>query len=130
MAKSTTKSIKWHRNKIDEKRREYIRKRDSDWKGWAICISCGVYRDVQELQAGHYYSRIHDFTTGLGLSEENVNLQCIPCNNYKRGNIQGYSTGLTRKYGDGILEKLEEAKKTPKRYKMEEFEFLIEKNSL
>ena len=113
--------------KIDEKRREYIKKRDSDWREYGSCISCGVTRSSIELQAGHYYSRIHDFTTALGDVRENVNLQCVPCNNYKRGNPQGYATGLIKKYGHDILDKLAEAKKTPKRYKIKELEALIEK---
>jgi len=124
------KSPKWHRNRIDKLRREYVRKRDQDWRSYGSCISCGVVRTIGELQIGHYYSRVHDFTTALGDCELNVQIQCVPCNNYKRGNAQGYALGLKRKYGEGILEKLEEAKKTPKRYSIKDYEELIEKYSL
>lgn len=112
---------------IDKYRREYVKKRDQDWREKAFCISCEVYRPVGELQAGHYYSRIHDFTTGLGACEENVHLQCVPCNHYKRGNPQGFGHGLVQNYGVSILSKLEEAKKTPKKWKMKELVELLEK---
>lgn len=115
--------------KIDEKRREYIKKRDLDWREKANCISCGAYFAKENLQIGHYYSRRHDWTTTLGQNEFNTNLQCVTCNSYKRGNIQGYATGLIQKYGDDILGTLAEAKKTPKRYKIKELEALIEKYS-
>ena len=111
---------------IDKYRREYVKKRDQDWKGYVQCISCGVVRGVGELQSGHYYSRTHDFTTALGGCDENVNLQCVPCNNYKRGNPHGYATGLGRKYGKDILEKLAEAKKNPKKWKVSELNNLLE----
>lgn len=121
------KTSKWYRNKIDKLRREYVKQKNQDWKGWGNCISCMVYRPVEELQVGHYYSRIHDWTTDLGLCEENTQLQCVPCNNYKRGNPQGYGMGLVRKGGVELLQKLEEAKKTPKRYTIADYEKLLEK---
>ena len=120
------KDAKWFRNKIDEARRNYVKQRDKDWREKGHCISCGVYREINELQIGHYYSRIHDYTTALGLREENVQLQCVPCNNYKRGNLQSYANGLVRKYGVQILERLEQAKKTPKKYKVAELQALLE----
>lgn len=95
---------------------EYTKKKQQDWRGYGTCISCSVYRPIEELQAGHFYSRVSDFTTGLLVCEENVNVQCVPDNYYKRGNPQGYAVGLVRKYGVDILGKLEKAKKTPKRY--------------
>jgi len=112
---------------IDKSRREYVQKRDQDWREKAFCISCGAYRPVEELQVGHYFSRVHDFSTELGGCKENTNLQCVPCNHYKRGNIQGYALGLVRKYGKVSLEELEEAKKTKKRWTIKELESLLEK---
>lgn len=103
-----------------------MRKRDSDWKGWAICISCGAYRPVEELQVGHYYKRQHDYTTLLLTEWRNVNLQCVPCNGIKRGNPIGYAMGLQRKYGKKILFELEKDYKTPRYWKYTELEKIIE----
>ena len=39
--------------------------------------------------------------------EKNVNGQCIYCNMHLKGNIQGYTDGLLKKYGKEILQHLE-----------------------
>lgn len=131
MAKSTTKSTKQYRNKIDSLRREYIRKRDLDFRGGANCISCGKYKYLEHLQVGHFYVRNHDFTTELGMDERNVNLQCDLCNgnmfNRKVMVEKGYNLGMEAKYGHGVLQELEEKYKTKKYYRIADYEALIEK---
>ena len=123
MQKSKEKrSLRKLKESISKLRAEITKKTQKDWKDYGVCISCSVYRPIGELQSGHFYSRIHDYTTALLTREENLNLQCVPCNYYKRGNAQGYASGLVRKYGVAILGLLEEAKKTSKRYKYSELE--------
>ena len=39
--------------------------------------------------------------------EKNVNGQCIYCNMFLAGNIQGYQIGLNKKYGEEVLQHLE-----------------------
>lgn len=39
--------------------------------------------------------------------EVNVNAQCIQCNRFAEGNIQGYRLGLIEKVGDKNVEMLE-----------------------
>ena len=39
--------------------------------------------------------------------EKNVNGQCIYCNMFLAGNIQGYQIGLIKKYGKEVLQHLE-----------------------
>lgn len=39
--------------------------------------------------------------------EKNCNAQCRSCNRFDEGNIIGYIRGLTKKYGQGIIEDLE-----------------------
>ena len=110
--------------KIDTVRKEYVRKRDYDWRGYGKCISCEAVGDF--MDSGHYYSRRHDWTTELGGDERNVNLQCVPCNHYKRGNSQGYALGLTRKHGEGILEELQRKYRTPKYWGLKALQTLLE----
>lgn len=109
--------------RIDEARRQYIRKRDYNFQGYAKCISCSVVSN--NLQVGHYYSRVHDFTTELGGDERTVNLQCSPCNELRRGNPREYAIGLIAKYGKDILNELDKKKKTSKYWKMKELEELL-----
>ena len=90
----------------------FIRLRDSNEHGIGQCISCGKFITVwrenvkfdQKAHAGHYYSK--GASKSLYFDEKNVNLQCCECNSFKEGNKQGYARGLTRKYGDGILDLL------------------------
>lgn len=108
---------------IDEARREYVRARDYPHNGFAKCISCNTFSD--NLQAGHYHSRTHDFTTELGGDERNVNLQCPMCNGPKRGNPRAYAVGLIHKYGRIIIEELEEKRRISKYWKIKELEELL-----
>lgn len=112
--------------KIDIARREYVRKRDTNHEGYAECISCNVYRPVEEMDAGHYYRRGHDWSTKLGDDFRNVNLQCVPCNSFKRGNLQGYAVGLLKKYGKDVIMELENKKNTEKYWKLKELNNLLE----
>lgn len=112
--------------KIDEARREYIRKRDADFSGFVKCISCTVVRPVDEMDCGHYYSRVHDWSSLLGGDEKNVNLQCVPCNSFKRGNPRGYVIGLIKKYGKDVIIELHKKKNISKYWKIKELQELLD----
>jgi len=84
---------------------QYIRQRD---KG--VCISCGKVDYWRKTDAGHYIPR----TAGMSLyfDERNVNCQCTYCNGWMHGNLSKYAIALMKKYGKGILEELDEKRKT------------------
>lgn len=86
---------------------EYIRRRDANVRGSIHCISCGAEIPWKEADCGHYVSRRHNSTR---YCEKNCNAQCVACNRYSDGNIEGYKRGLVEKYGDGILAELEAKK--------------------
>lgn len=79
---------------------QFVRERDKEQP----CISCGRHHQGQN-HAGHYLS------TGarpeLRFNENNVHLQCAPCNNHKSGNISLYRIALIRKIGIESVEYLE-----------------------
>jgi hypothetical protein len=88
----------------------WIRRRDYDKMNCrAICISCGLPKSWNEIQNGHYWGRN---LTALRFDEQNCNAQCRNCNLKppfgKGGNIQGYTLGLKKKYGEGIFDILKE----------------------
>lgn len=87
---------------------QYIRLRD---KG--CCFTCGKKREWKMMHAGHY---IPKSICGeiLYFSEKNVNCQCAGCNTFKHGNLIYYALQLRQKYGDNILEELQEIKKEGK----------------
>ena len=76
---------------------KWIRERDKN-KG---CISCNG--EVQH--AGHYFSQGH--FSSLRYSEENVNGQCLRCNNFLHGNLIRYRQGLVERIGEDNVRLLE-----------------------
>ena len=79
----------------------YIRLRDVDEDGWAECISCGkkVKLGTKDCQAGHYVPKTTSMTR---FDEDNVNIQCMRCNTFLRGNIHNYRQGMIDKYGSKL----------------------------
>lgn len=93
----------------------FIRNRDSE----RTCISCGSWATPQ---AGHYMSAGHH--SALRFNEDNVNRQCLKCNNYLHGNLINYRIGLIKRIGEDRVKALEE---TPRKaFKWGRFD-LIEK---
>lgn len=77
---------------------KFIRLRDKDQK----CISCNNSGN----QAGHYFSAGH--YRALRFNEDNCNLQCMPCNYYKHGNLIEYRINLVKKIGEKRVKDLEQ----------------------
>ena len=86
---------------------KYIRIRDADENGIITCISCGARVHWTKADCGHFIKRQHKATR---YNEKNSNGQCRKCNWLLQGNDIEYAKGLVKKYGEGILEKLELAK--------------------
>tara|TARA_R110000868_G_scaffold296267_1_gene556496 strand:- start:269 stop:820 length:552 start_codon:yes stop_codon:yes gene_type:complete len=70
----------------------YIRLRDKHLP----CISCGSIADIQQ-HAGHYFSV--GAYPALRFNEDNVNKQCVQCNNFLHGNLLDYDRALKVKIG-------------------------------
>jgi hypothetical protein len=90
--------------KLDRVFSEYIRLRDANKDGYLMCISCGKLVHWKEADAGHYVNRAHMSTR---FDEKNVNGQCRFCNRFREGEMLGYTKGLIKKYGEGILDELQ-----------------------
>lgn len=78
----------------------YIRERDRD----TGCISCGGNLG-ESFDAGHYASR--GSSNALRYHTANVNGQCRKCNRFLAGNIIGYRKGLLQRYGNEIVDYLD-----------------------
>lgn len=85
------------RAKLDTQFSLFIRARDAKPNGYAKCISCGKIHFWRELQCGHYMSRRYMSTR---FDEDNCHAQCVACNMFNQGNIQGYRRGLLEKIGE------------------------------
>lgn len=77
--KKTTSQLK---KKLDELLSRYIRQRYADSQGYGNCYTCGVKKQWNELQNGHFISRSYLATRFL---EENCRPQCIGCNVFGGG---------------------------------------------
>ena len=78
----------------------FIRKRDEKLP----CISCGRFH-TGSYDAGHY--RSVGAMSSLRFDETNCHKQCVPCNQFKSGNILEYRLGLIKKIGQAAVDYLE-----------------------
>jgi len=94
------------KKKLDKLFSEYIRKRDSDYKGNCKCISCGKEAPAfgGSTHAGHLFSRRY---LSIRFDEKNVNAQCSYCNTFLNGNQIKAARGVENKWGEGTVANLE-----------------------
>ena len=94
------------KKKLDKVFSEYIRKRDSDYKGNCKCISCGKEYPAfgGSTHAGHLFSRRY---LSIRYDERNVNSQCSYCNTFLNGNQIKAARGVENKWGKGTVDELE-----------------------
>ncbi|GAI96398.1 unnamed protein product, partial [marine sediment metagenome] len=85
---------------------EYIRKRDSDYKGNCKCISRGKEAPAfgGSIHAGHLFSRRY---LSIRFDDKNVNAQCNYCNTFLNGNQIKAARGVDNKWGKGTVDDLE-----------------------
>jgi len=111
-AKQKLKTKSDHLKEAQHVFNKFIRLRDHS----LACISCGRYHTGQN-HAGHY--RGVGAAPELRFHEDNVHLQCAPCNNHKSGNAIEYRINLIKKIGLDRVEWLE-GKHEPKKYTIEQ----------
>ena len=89
----------------------YIRLRDCKETTGTLthgrCFTCSKVVPYNQAEAGHYISRRYKATC---YDEQNVNLQCEDCNEYKSGNLKVYKEKIIQVYGQEVLEDLESKK--------------------
>jgi hypothetical protein len=118
-----SKSVSQLKKEADAVFSEYIRRKYADWKGMVRCITCPTFRAWQQMQAGHYESRMHNATR---YDERNVHPQCSKCNVWHTGEKPAYALYLQRTYGPKILAELRLAAKKTKQFTVQELRDLIQ----
>ena len=104
MAKSELTKL---RDKLDTVFSQFIRLRDSNNEGIAICISCGTPGFWKYGDCGHYISRKY---LALRWEEKNVGFQDKECNIFGQGEQVKFQKGLIKRYGPDVIEYLETKK--------------------
>ena len=95
----------------------FIRVRDAFQERYGYCITCNTFKDVKEMDCGHYIKRQHQSTR---FNEMNCQTQCKRCNNFEQGANEIFRRKLVEKYGEEKVLMLEqEGRKTVKRGKFE-----------
>ena len=114
------------KKKADEWFSKYVRYRDSIYRNgerYADCITCGVEKNIKQLQAGHFVSRR---VNKLRFEETNVNAQCTGCNLFKQGEQYLYAKAVDAKYGDGVAEELMNQRHQTHKFTVAELEQIID----
>ena len=75
------------------------------------------------MDCGHYIKRQNQATR---YSEENCQLQCKSCNNFKQGNDVKFRNYLVEKYGEGKVLLLESSRRQTYKRSKNDLEFLAE----
>lgn len=92
---------------------KFIRERDSE-DGWFKCISCGRYKSIEQMNAGHYMSAGHN--GNVRFNEDNCAGQCIACNCHLHGNPIHYRENLVKKIGEDKVKQLESISRITKKW--------------
>jgi hypothetical protein len=121
-----TKDIRKLKKKADTAFSRYVRYRDGEvrqgvWQ--APCITCGIWKPVTQMQAGHFVSRTCNV---LRYEDMNVHAQCQGCNIWHSGEQYEYSRQIDDRYGKGTAQRLHSRRHESKKWKAEELEQIIE----
>lgn len=109
--------------KLDRVFSEYIRKRDADEGGTALCVTCGRLMFWKEGQCGHWIKRQH---RSVRWDERNVGFQCPGCNLFKSGAMDEFAGYLLERYGRETVQELLELKHQPKKFTRSDLEQMIQ----
>lgn len=103
----------------------YIRLRDGEFRNgiwWTQCITCGEWKPLKIMQAGHFQSRRY---TSTRFHEKNVHGQCKKCNIFNQGEQFKYAIMVDKFYGTGTAEMLVQLARQHKKFKTWELEDMI-----
>lgn len=101
----------------------WIKNRDK----WT-CVTCGRKVEGQNAQGGHYIAKA---ACGLDyyFSEINVAAQCAGCNLHLEGNRPAFRRYLVSRYGEAVVNELEQNYHRPCKWSQADFEERIARYS-
>lgn len=91
----------------------YIRLRDSDWQGYARCITTGQKKHWKELDCGHFQTRQHLMTRW---NELNCNAQSKMANGPLGGMQYEHGLAIDRRYGKGTADQMVALARTTRKF--------------
>lgn len=100
----------------------YIRRKDAIGD-MVRCVTCGRVKHYKEMQAGHFVPGRH---SSVLFDERNVHPQDYTCNVLLGGNGPKYYKYMLSKYGQEVIDELEQLDSVNKQFKVYELEAIFE----
>lgn len=113
MAKRKPRTLAKEIQHAAELLQKLVRLKHADDNGYVRCTTCPAAKPWQEMQGGHFISRVY---LAHRLMEENVWPQCPACNGPLRGNLIAYTTHMIDAYGREFVDWLESTKRDGRKY--------------
>lgn len=123
--KSSTNVIPKLTSRAEQAVNYSVRERDSDG-GYFDCIACGKTKPVDEMQAGHFYSKTY---SGTRYHEDNIHGECIQCNCFDPNHLVGYKIRLIAKIGIDRFNNITKLKNKVVHWDREELKEIIQQFS-
>lgn len=105
-------TIKSAKKRAWESFSRYVRLRDclatTGWPDTGRCVTCGLEKPFEELQAGHF---VDGRSRHVLFDERATHAQCYACNVPRKGNKDAYWPFMLDKYGRGVTDELVSAKR-------------------
>ena len=108
--------------KLDKIYSKYVRLVEADEFGKVRCFTCDKVYDWDKIDCGHYVSRMYKNTRW---TRENTQPQCRSCNRFHEGMKDVFALKLQKKYGDDILQVLNDRKNEDYKWTESDLEELI-----
>lgn len=109
-------------SKLDRVFSLYVRLRDCMPNGYGVCISCSRIKPFEEMDCGHFFSRVNMSTR---FHEDNCHCECRHCNRFVEDHLIGYQKNLIRKIGEERYNRLAVLSKQIKKWSPYELEEMI-----
>ena len=113
-------------DKLDDIVRNIVRARDFAGDQWCKCVTCDKsfkWGDWNRFNAGHFQVRRHRATRWL---LKNVNMQCVSCNNFGKGEQFKHGAEIDKKYGKGTSERIENLARTTVKLSISDLKSMLE----
>ena len=119
-----THTLSWWKIRADNVYSKLIRRKNADKNGMCVCVTCRKIFHWKNIQNGHYIPRNHLSTR---YDDRNCAPQCCGCNVYGGGKHDLFALALVSKYGPNILEDLNAQKNKKVKYKIYDYQEMIDK---
>lgn len=118
------KSIPQLKKKLWTLTSQYVRLRAADSAGYCSCVTCGLTKRWQEMQAGHWIPAAQGNATRW--DTRNIHVQCYRCNVNLGGNGPEYAVFMEETYEREVMDELRMLSCQTRKITRAEYETMID----